>query len=141
MEQGKCAHATTEKIIEFDGFCIDATPAQFDWRIVQASNQVHEWQAPVLQPLLTIPLPLARLKSTKKTLVQESGAQSIQDELAPSQASHQKKPSGNACFNCGEPGHNVSSCPYPRDNDAINRRRKVSIDVNFRQKWAITRAE
>jgi hypothetical protein len=41
-----------------------------------------------------------------------------------SDGSAAEKATQSLCFNCGLPGHNVQCCPQPRDNNAINKRRK-----------------
>ena len=78
-----------------------------------------------------MPLPLARRRCASKNEAEvfrdrENGA------LDAGQPSHQKIPTGaqlkrptqSLCFNCGLPGHNLQCCPQPRDNNAINKRRK-----------------
>jgi hypothetical protein len=114
------------EIIEYDGFCVDGAPAQhFDWRAVPSSANVRGWKPVTFQPLISVPLPLARRTCRSKDDVHD-----VHAATRGAAAVQMKKPAGNACFNCGESGHNVQCCPKPRDNDAINKRRKVSVVAN-----------
>lgn len=130
--EGLAATKAPLQIIEYEGFCVDAAPELFDWRAVQSSASVEGWKTVTFLPLIAGPLPLARRTGRLKEDEHRGGAP---DSVAEARAgvSAAKKPAGNACFNCGESGHNVQCCPQPRDNDAINKRRKVSAVANSRQ--------
>ena len=124
-QTGALAEPAPPERVAFDGFCVDATPAPVDWRAVQTSANIDGWMSVAFRPLVSRPLPLAR-----RTTPQERGGaardRSGDGEHAQPAAAQPKKPLGNLCFNCGERGHNAMSCPQPRDQDAITRRRKVS---------------
>ena len=113
------------KETEYDGFCIDETPGHLSWRTVECSMNAKGYAA-LFQPLVSIPVPLLRTKMSAKDNEAPNGVL-IDAKGYVAVAQPQKKPIGNSCFNCGQPGHNVSSCPKPRDNESIQRRRKVSL--------------
>lgn len=80
--------------IDYDGFCIDATPAQFDWRTVKSSANVDGWIATVqFLPLLSVPLPLARNKGSKHD--EGNLGDPAEQDTAAEAVPKLKKPAGN----------------------------------------------
>jgi hypothetical protein len=123
---GKRAEPAPLEHVAFDGFCVDATPARLDWRTVQTSSNIDGWVVPKYRPLVNRPLPLARAPRAPQDNGSAARDGALGDARGQPAVVQSTKPLGNLCFNCGERGHNAMSCPQPRDQDAITRRRKVS---------------
>lgn len=109
---------------EFDGFYIDSTPLPSGTE--DSSAEVEGWSQ--FQPICRVPVTVLR-RSTAAKLAKKDARREILDQGGdiPAQVATdlpRAQKVGNACFNCGECGHNVASCPKPRDHDAIILRRK-----------------
>ena len=107
----------------FDKYCIDKTPAKSAWRshaYINQGSEVEEWVTPTYSRLR--PRPLG-----------EEAAEEEEEEAA----GKARGPSAAACFNCGSTAHSQRDCPNPRDDKAVEERRKAwQRERGPRPSWA-----